>query len=219
MFAGGFEQTLRWFIQRLKAEAKSSVVHRDQRPGAEFEKRLDGFLWIHVNFAASWRFIRTDRKQRNLYPVAIANLSKAGKVGAVAAVKNRAAVCRDDKSTEVAMQIRQKPCAPVMTRCERNFERAKLDGLPVIELVHDVEAEIVYQVTYAHRHNDRLVGSHAAQRPPVEMIEMSVSHQDEINRWQMMNLEARLLQTLDYLEPLRPVRIDQDIDFVGLNKK
>ena len=219
MFACGFEQTLRWFMQRLKAEAKSSVVHRDQRPGAEFEKCLDRFLWIHVNFAASWRFVRTDRKQRNLYPVAIANLSKAGKVGAVAAVKNRAAVCRDDKSTEVAMQIRQKPCAPVMTRCERNFERTKLHCLPVIELVHDVEAEIVYQVTYAHRHNDRLVGSYAAQRPPVEMIEMSVSHQDEINRWQMMNLEARLLQTLDYLEPLRPVRIDQDIDFVGLNKK
>src|SRR5438046_1738401 len=51
------------------------------------------------------------------------------------------------------------------------------------------------------------------------MIEMSVSHQDEIDRRQMMNLEARLLHTLDYLEPLRPVRIDQDIDFVSLNKK
>jgi hypothetical protein len=35
----------------------------------------------------------------------------------------------------------------------------------------------------------------------------------------MMNLEARLLQTLDYLEPLRPVWIDQDINFVSLNKK
>ena len=106
-----------------------------------------------------------------------------------------------------------------MTRCQRNFERAQLDRLPVIELVHDVEAEIVYQVTYAHRHNDWLVGRYAAQRPAVEVIEMSVSHQDEINRWQMMNLEAGLLQTLDYLEPLRPVRIDQDIDFVSLNKE
>ena len=106
-----------------------------------------------------------------------------------------------------------------MTRCERNFERTQLDCLPVIELVHDVEAEIVYQVTYAHRHNDRLVGRNAAQRTPVEMIEMSVRHQDEIDRRQMMNFETRLLQTLDYLEPLRPVRIDQDIHFVSLNKK
>src|SRR4029077_18282438 len=208
-----------WFMHWFKAEAKSSVVHRDQRPGAEFEKCLDCFLWIHVNFAASWRFVRTDRKQRNLNSVAIANFSKAGKVGTVAAVKNGAAVCRDHKSAEVPMQIRQKSCAPVMTGCQRNFERAKLDCLPVIELVHNVEAEIVNQVTYAHRHNDRLVGRYAAQRTPVEMIEMSMSHQDEINRWQMMNFESRLLQTLDYLEPLRPVRIDQDIHFVSLNKK
>ena len=106
-----------------------------------------------------------------------------------------------------------------MTRCERNSEGAKLDCLPVIELVHDVKAEIVYQITYAHRHNDRLVGRYAAQCPPVEMIEMSVSHQDEIKRRQMMNLEARLLEALDDLEPLRPVRIDQDIRFVSLNKK
>src|SRR6266699_2847517 len=106
-----------------------------------------------------------------------------------------------------------------MTRCQRNFERAKLDCLPVIELVHDVEPEIVYQVPYAHRYDDWLVRRNAAQRTPVEMIEMSVSHQDEIDRRQMMNFEARLLQTLDYLEPLRPVRIDQDIDFVSLNKE
>jgi len=206
-------------MQRFKAEAKGSVVHRDQRPGAEFEKCLDRFFWIHVNFATSWGFVRPDRKQRNLNPIAIANLSKARKVGTVAAVKNGAAVCRDHKSSEVPMQIRQKSCAPVMTRCQRNFKRTKLDCLPVIELVHDVEAEIVDQVTYADRHNDRLVGCNPAERTPVKMIEMSVSHQDEIDRRQMMNFEARLLQTLDYLEPLRPVRIDQDIDFVSLNKK
>jgi hypothetical protein len=85
--------------------------------------------------------------------------------------------------------------------------------------VHDVKAEIMYEVPYTHWNNDRLVGCHAAQRAPVEMIEMSVSHQNEINRWQMMDFEARLFQTLDYLEPLRPVWINQDIDLVGLNKK
>ncbi len=106
-----------------------------------------------------------------------------------------------------------------MTGRERNFERTQLDCLPVIEFVHDVEAEIMHQIPDTHRHNDRLIGRHAAQRAPVEMIEMSVSHQNEINRWQMMNFEARLLQTLDHLEPLRPVRIDQDIDLVSLNKK
>jgi hypothetical protein len=82
-----------------------------------------------------------------------------------------------------------------------------------------VEAEIMHQVPYADRHNDWLIGGYAAQRAPVEMIEMSVSNQDEINRWQMMNFEAWLLQALDYLEPLRPVWIDQNIDLVCLNKK
>src|SRR5262249_38998821 len=157
--------------------------------------------------------------QRNLDPIALTDFSETGKVGAIAAVKNGAAVCRDDESAEVAMQIRQKPGAPVMTRCQRNFERAELDGLPVIELVHDVKPEIVHQVSYAHRHNNWLVRRYAAQRTPVEMIEVSVSHQNKIDRWQMMDFEARLLQALDYLEPLRPVRVDQDIDFVGLHKK
>ena len=120
---------------------------------------------------------------------------------------------------KVAVQIREKPCTPVMTGRERNFERAQLDCLPVIELVHDLKTEIVHQVSHAHRHNDRLIGRYASQRAPVEMIEMSVSHQNEINRWQMMDFEARLFQALDYLEPLRPVRINQDIDLVGLNKK
>ena len=35
----------------------------------------------------------------------------------------------------------------------------------------------------------------------------------------MMNFEARLFETLDNLEPLRPVWIDQDIGLVSLNEK
>ena len=34
-----------------------------------------------------------------------------------------------------------------------------------------------------------------------------------------MNFKAGLLQSLDDLEPLRPDRINQDIDFVSLNQK
>src|SRR5262249_33946964 len=219
VFTCGFEQTLRWFMQRFEAEAKSSVVHRDQRPGPKLQKSPDRFFWVHVNFAASRRFIRTNGKQRNLDLVAVTDFSKAGKVRAIATVKNGAAVCRDDKSTKVAMQICQKPRTPVMTRCERNFERTQLDCLPVIEFVNDVETEIMHQVPYAHWHDDRLVGRYSAQRSAVEMIEMRVSHQDEINRRQMMNFETRLLETLDYFEPLRPVWIDQDVGFVRLNQK
>ena len=35
----------------------------------------------------------------------------------------------------------------------------------------------------------------------------------------MMNFKAGLLQSLDYLEPFRPDRINQDINLVRLNQK
>ena len=117
------------------------------------------------------------------------------------------------------MQIRQKSCAPVMTRCQRNFERAKLDRLPVIQLMHDMKPEVVHQISHTHWHDDRLICSHATQGAPVEMIEVGMRNQDKINRRQMMNFEAGLFQPLDYLEPFRPDRVDQDIDLVGLNEK
>lgn len=202
MFARGFKQTLRRFMQRFKAQAKRSVMHRDQSLRAKLQKGLDRFLWIHVNFPARWRFVSSNRKQSNLDPVAITDFSEARKISAVTAVKNGAAICCNDEPAKVAMQICQKPCAPVMTGCERNLEGTQLDRLPVIELVHDVKTEIMYQISYAHGHNDWLIRRHAPQRAPVKVIEMSVSHQDEINRRQMMNLEARLLQALYYLEPL-----------------
>jgi len=81
---------------------------------------------------------------------------------------------------------------------------------------HDL-LKIVHQISHAHRHNDRLIGRDVPQRPPVEMIEMRVRHQDEINRRKMMNLETWLLEPLDHFQPLRPIRIDQDVDLVGLN--
>src|SRR5437660_11860029 len=113
MFACGLEQTLWWFMHRFKTETKSPVVHRNQCPGTEFEKCPDRFLRNHVNFAAGWRRVRTDRKQCKLNPVAIANVSKAGKVGAVARVENGSAGCYRDKSPEAAMYSRQTSGAPV----------------------------------------------------------------------------------------------------------
>ena len=68
-----------------------------------------------------------------------------------------------------------------------------MDRLPVIELVHDVEPEIVHQISHADRDDDRLIGRDAPQRAPVEMIEVRVRHEDEIDLRQMMNLETGLL--------------------------
>src|SRR5262245_44299745 len=48
---------------------------------------------------------------------------------------------------------------------------------------------------------------------------MRVRHEHEVNGRQMMDFEARLLQTFDDLEPLRPNRVDQDVDLVCLDQK
>ena len=63
----------------------------------------------------------------------------------------------------------------------------------------DVEPETVDQISHAEWHNDGLIGRDSPKRPAVEMIEMRVSHEDEINRRQMINGEAGLLEPLDDL--------------------
>ena len=170
-----------------------------------------------MHFATGRRLVSADWQQGNVDFVTVADFLEAGKISTVAAMKNGAPVHRDDEAAKGAMQIGQKSRAPVMARCKRDFQRAELHRLPVIELVHDMETKIVHQISHAHRHNDRLIGRDVPQRPPVEMIEMRVRHQDEINRREMMNLETWLLEPLDHLQPLRPIRIDQDVDLVGLN--
>ena len=117
------------------------------------------------------------------------------------------------------MQIRKESRAPMRTGRQRNFQRTKPHGLPVIKLMHDVETKIMHEVSDADRDDDRLISGNATQGAPVEMIEMRMRHQNEIDRGQMMNFKSRLLEPLDYLQPKRPVGIDQDIDFVGLNQK
>ena len=117
------------------------------------------------------------------------------------------------------MQIREKARTPMGTRRQRNLERTELHGLPVIELMHDIEAEVVDQVAHANRHDDRLICRDARQSAPVEMIEMRVRHQNKIDRGQMVNFETRLFEPLDHLQPLRPDRIDQHVGFVCLNQE
>jgi len=208
MRPGAGKQSFRRLMKRFKTEAKSSVMHGNQSFGAEFEKGSHRLFRIHVNFATTWRFIGADGKQGNVDLVAFADILESRKVSAVATMKNGAAIHRDDKPAKVAMQVCEKSRAPMVTGRKRNLERSEFNRLPVIKLVHNLKAEIVHQISDANRHGDRLIGSYSAQCAPVEMIEMGVGHKDEIDRGQMMDLEAWPLQSFDDLEPLRPVRIN-----------
>jgi len=61
---------------------------------------------------------------------------------------------------------------------ERNFERAQPYALPFIQFVHNVESEVMDQISDASRNDNRLIGRDTPQGPPVEMIEVGVRDQD-----------------------------------------
>src|ERR1700680_1286502 len=143
MCAGAGGQSFRWLGGRFETKAKGPIMHRDHGFRAQFEKRLDRLLRVHVHFATGWRLVSADRQQSDVDLVTVADFLEAGKISAVAAMKNGAAIHHDDEPAKGAMQIGQKSRAPVMARCKGDFQRAKLDRLPVIELVHDMEPKIV----------------------------------------------------------------------------
>jgi len=192
------EQAGRRFIQRFVAETKTSVMHRHERIRAQLEESLHRFLRIHVHFAPGGRVIGSDREQRDVDIVSLADFLEPFEIGAVATMKNGAAIRLDNESAESAMEIGQETGAPMRTGCKRDLERAELHGLPIIELVNDVESKIVNEIADSDRNNDRLIGRDLRQGAAIEMIEMGVRDENEINRREMMNLEPRLLQPLDY---------------------
>src|SRR5258708_38696552 len=117
-----------------------------------------------------WWVVGANRQKRDLDVMAFADFLEAGEIDAVAAVKNRATIRFDNETAEAAMQIGQKTGAPVMTRGQRNFQRIERHCLPVIQLVHDIKAEIVNEAANTHRHDDRLIGSDSSQRSTIQMI-------------------------------------------------
>src|SRR5439155_16431343 len=86
--ASACEQSLRRFMERLKTQAESPIMHRYQSLGAKFEKGLHRFFRVHVNFPTAGRFVGADGKQGDIDLVAVADFLESRKVCAVAAVKN-----------------------------------------------------------------------------------------------------------------------------------
>ena len=74
-----------------------------------------------MNFATGGRFVSANGKQRDLDIKAVADFPEPREIGSIAAVKNSAAIRGDDKSAKVAVQIREEPGSPVVTRSKRNF--------------------------------------------------------------------------------------------------
>src|SRR5260370_32892452 len=105
-------------------------MHRDQSLRMKLEKCFHGFLGIHMNFAASGRFISANGQQCDLDLVAITDFIESREVSAVAAMKNHAAIRRGNKAAKITMRIRQETSAPLMTRRERKLKLRDVNRLP-----------------------------------------------------------------------------------------
>ena len=64
-------------------------------------------------------------------------------------MENGAAVDSDDESAERTVQIREESRAPMGAGRQRNVQWTELHGLPVIELMHDVEAIVLGLLMFA----------------------------------------------------------------------
>src|SRR5437762_3459230 len=98
-------QTRRRFVERFVAEAKTAVMHRHESFRLQLEESLDRFLWIHVNLAAGGRIVSANGQERDLDVVALADFLEAVEVGAVATMKNAAAIHFDDETAKAAVQV------------------------------------------------------------------------------------------------------------------
>ena len=176
-------------------------MHRHQSFCAQFDEGPHRLFRIHVNFAAGRRIVPANGQQRDVDPVMLADFPEPRKEGAVATMENGPIICRDDESAEPAMQIGEKSCAPMITRGERHVDGSEFYLLPIIELVNDVKSEVLHEIAHADWDDDGLIGRDFAQGAAIEMIEMRVGDEDKIDRRQMVNLEAGLLQTLYDLQP------------------
>src|SRR5205823_5056238 len=103
MGAGAGAQSFRWFIERFEAESKSAIVHRHQGFGAQLDERLHSFFRVHVHFAARRWVVGADRQQRDVDLVPLPDFLEPREISAVAAVKNRSSIHRDDESAETAV--------------------------------------------------------------------------------------------------------------------
>src|SRR5262249_13170009 len=127
-------------------------------------------------------------------------------------MKKRAGGRSDDEPPENTMQNPPETGAPTGARGKRKIERPPRARLPIIESVQNMKPQIMDEISYAHRHNNRLIRRNSPQCAPVEVIEVGMRHKDKINRRQMMNFQAWLFQSLDHLEPFRPDWVNEDID-------
>ncbi len=216
---GFFEKAAWWFMQRLVAKAEGPKMHRDHHFGAELTERLEGLFGIHVDVALGRRFVGADGKQGKFDLGALADFLEAVKIGGVAAMENGASGVLDEEASESSVAVVEDSRSPVPGRGQGDLEGAVFKTLPVSQLMDPIESEVMNEIADMLGHGDGLVAGNGAQRAAVEVVEMRVSNQNEIDGREITELDSRMLDTFDDLEPLGPVWIYEHAVLRGLNEE
>ena len=90
---------------------------------------------------------------------------------------------------------------------------------PVMQLVHTVKSEIVNEVAHFEGDDDGLIGCDASKGLAIEVIKMRVGDEHQVDRRQFVQVETRLTDALDHLQPLGPVGIDEEAVSVNLDQE
>ena len=141
------------------------------------------------------------------------------KIGAVARVINFPALMLQDEPAVTAMVIVQRARAPMLARRERDLPVALRKAFPPLQLDDAREAEVLGQIADAPRHHADFRTRQAAQRRLVEMIEMRMREQHQINPRQVPDFQAGTLDALQQEQPVRKIRINQNIQVRELDQK
>lgn len=107
----------------------------------------------------------------------------------------------------------------MMTRCERDPNRADVHGFPRVHFVDFIKSEVRNEVPNPVRNNDWLGSSDPPQSSPVQMVEMRVRNEHKIDRWEVMQQQPGTPNPLDDFQPERPDWIHQNIKSTPANEK
>src|SRR5665213_1078317 len=146
-----FPQPARRLVHFLERQFERAVVHRHKNFCAQILERLHRLVRPHVNFPKRRRVIRADGQQRDFRRNFPADFLEAVKIRAVARVINFPALMLQYKSAVAAMQIAQRPRAPMLARRERHLPVALRKTFPPFQLEYAREAEVAREVADAAR--------------------------------------------------------------------
>ena len=149
----------------------------------------------------------------------LSDFLEAVEIGAVARVIDAPALVFQHKPAVAAMMVAQHARAPVFAGREGHLPVALAEALPPIQFDDAPEAEVVGQIADAPRHDADFRMRQPAQRGLVEMIEMRVGQQHQVNRRQVLDLQAGALDALEQEQPVREVRIDQHVQVGELDQE